>query len=259
MITGVSKAMRQDLAEFTLQTGTAHADYPVTNLADAKEILRPFKAGAAAALEIRFVLDAAAEIDFIALAHHNAEGGETWSVELFSDAAFSSSVYASGALVFQVAASQFPRTEPHWRSDGPVSVQSGAITLSAQTAPWKIGAIVIGQFWDLSQHDERSLGILPRDGRLGVGDGVTHGTRNFSPRTFTLGNSQIDWTTDGRTFHDFQRATQTAQPFVWLRDYEDTDTWPRECALVRSKTLPALDKNAWIHGGLALDMVEHLE
>jgi hypothetical protein len=258
MIVGASYPVHGADATFAMVSGAAHADYPVTNLSDAGEILRPLQASAAGAIAFSCVLAADQEIELLTLAHHNAEDGETYRFRSYSDAGMTALVDDSTALAFDVdATADFPQVTPY-RLPSAMTVRAIRVDLSAQTAAWQIGAFIPSGFWDLSEHDARALGLMPKDGRLDVGDGVTHGTRQFSPRMITLGNSLIDWTTEGRTFHDFQRDVKCAEPFVFVRDYGDATTWPRECVLVRNRTLPALSKGAWIFGGMALDMVEHL-
>ncbi len=259
MIVGASYPIHSGDAAFAMTSGAADADYPVSNLADPKAITLVFRASAPGAISFSFVLPADRAVEFLALCRHNNPGGETWRIQLYDNAGLTSEVYDSGALTISSStAGQVRPTEPHKLVGGPLTIRGGVITLSAHAAAWQIGALIVSGFWDLSAHDARALGILPRDGRTDVGDGVSRGTRQFSPRAYTFGNSQIDWTTDGRTFHDFQRDMKLSEPFVWVRDYGDPDTWARECDLVRNQSRPALGKNAWVLGELALDTISHL-
>jgi hypothetical protein len=266
VITGVSHPTFGATATFAMVTNTAHADYPVTNLAEAKESATPFRAAASGVTAFSFVLPANQAVEFVGLARHNGTNGATWRIKLYDDAGLTSQVYDSTALTLDIdAASLFSTTTPHRLPSGPITIRGGVITLSDIGVAWQIAALIPAGFWDLTGfsgltgHDARSLGLKSTDGKMDVGEGVFHGTRQFSPRAFTLGNSLIDWTVDGRTFHDFGRATGLSEAFVWVRDIGDDATWARECALVRNQSLPALTKNAGLAGGLALDMIEHLQ
>jgi hypothetical protein len=255
---GVSFPSYVSDAAFAMITGAAHADYPVANLGVLEKIRTPFKATASGAIAFSCVLSAAQSVEFVALAHHSATNGATYRIRSYSDAAMTTLVDDSGTLSFSISADdQFPAVTPYMLPSV-LTVRAVRVDLSSIGVAWQIGGLEVSGFFDLSQHDARSLGIRAKDQRQDVGSGLTHGTRQFSPRTITLGNSLIDWSDIGPTFLDFQMEKGTSQPFVWLRDYTDDGTWQREAVLVRNASLPAMTKNAWIYGELGLDLVEHL-
>lgn len=259
MIVGVSHPIHSTDAAFAMLSGTADADYPVANLADPKEITEVFVASASGAIAFKATLAADQTVEFVALCCHNATDGATYRIRSYSDTGASVLVDDSGTLGFAIdASSPFGRTVTPYRLPSAMTVRAVRIDLSDIGLAWQIGALIVSGFWDLSAHDARSLGIKPKDGFTDVGDGVRHGTRQWSPRVFTLGNRLIDWTTEGRTFHDFQRDMKLAEPFVWVRDYGDASTWVRECAVVRNQSRPTMGKDAYIFGSFALDMIEHL-
>lgn len=257
MIVGASYPVHGDGA-FAMLSGAAHADFPVSNLGDAKAIVTPFRASASGAIAFKVTLPAEKTTDFLSLARHNATDGATYRFRSYSDAALTALVDDSAVLAFDIpAGTQFPTTTPY-RFPAEQSVRAVRVDLSDIGAAWQIGAMIVGGFWDHSRHDTRALGIKPRDGVIDVGDGVRRGTRQWSPRSYSLGNSLIDWTTDGQTFHDFQRDMKLSEPFIWVRDFGDATTWARECDLVRNQSRPALGKDAALFGSLALDMISHL-
>lgn len=258
MIVGASYPIHSTAGVFAMLSGSADADYPVTNLADPKAIVTPFVASASGAISFKVTLPANKTTEFLALARHNGIDGATYRFRSYSDTGMTALMDDSTVLAFTgLAGSQFKPTTPY-RFATPQSARAVRVDLSDIGVPWKIGAMIVAGFWDLTHHDARALGIRSRDGVNDVGDGVRRGTRQFSPRGYTLGNGLIDWTTDGRSFHDFHRDMKLSEPFVWVRDLGDAATWPRECDLVRNQSRPAMGKNANIYGSLALDMIEHL-
>ena len=258
MIVGASYPIRSTDAAFAMVTGTADTDYPVANLADPKAITTPFRASASGAIAFKVTLAADQAVEFLALARHNATDGATYRFRSYSDASLSTLVDDSGTLTFDIPAGGLFKPTTPYRLPSTMTVRAVRVDLSDIGSAWQIGAMIASGFWDLSAHDARALGLKPRDDQSDVGDGVRRGTRQFSPRAYTLGNGLIDWTTDGATFHDFQRDMRLSEPFVWVRDLGDSSTWARECDLVRNQTRPALGKNAYVFGELALDMIEHL-
>lgn len=256
MIVGASYPIHAG-ATWAMLSGSAHADFGVENLGDPKAIAAPFRAAASGAIAFKGTLPANQTAEFFALARHNAADGATYRLRFYSDAALSTLVDDSGTKTFDVPGVAFATTTPY-RLAAPQSVRAVRVDLSDIGVAWQIGAAILAGFWDLTAHDARALGLKDRDAVSEVGDGVRRGTRQWSPRAYSLGNSLIDWTTDGQTFHDFQRAMLLSEPFVWVRDYGDPDTWARECDLVRNQALPPLGKDAYVFGSLALDMISHL-
>lgn len=245
-------------AAFAMLTGAASSDYPVANLADLKRIRRVFQASAPGAIAVSFVLAANQPVGFVGLVHHNASNGATYRVRLYSDAAMTTLVDDSGTLTFSLdPASQFVAVTPYLPPAG-LSVRAGRVDLSALTPAWQIGGLEIAGFWAFPGLSARERGLQTGDQLQTPIEGVTHATRQFSPRIITSGRSLIDLTTDGLTLLDFQVAKGRSEPFVWLRAYEDAASWPREAVLVRNLALNPLTKAQPTAGQFPLNFVEHL-
>lgn len=259
MRTGVSFPGYGAEATFAMASGSAHADYPVTNLADLKKIRTPFRASASGAIAVSFVLPEAAPVEFVGLCHHNATDGATYRIRLYSDESLSSEVYDSGTLAFDIAAGGlFAKVTPHVLTATSPEVRSGRIDLSDTGSAWEIGGVEVAGFWDLTDPAKLDRGIAPKDLVLRAVDGAGRGMRQFAPRTVEVGLEAIDWTLEGATLIDFQAQRKRSEPFVYVRDYDDAATWGREAMLVRNAALPALSKREVYFGDLSLKLVEHL-
>lgn len=245
------------LATWAMISGTAHADYPVTNLGDLRKPRTPLITTAPGAIAFSGVLPADQSVQLVALCHHNAEVGETYRIQLYSDAGMTTGVADSGTLVFPVhPEGLYPQVTPYVLPAA-LTVRAVRVDLSAQAAAWQVGAVELGGFWDLTHHDARSMGVQTKDGVTSVGRGVDHATRRFSPRLATIGNSLIDTATEGATFSDFVTEKGSDLPFVYVRDADDSATFTRECFLGRLSG-HSYSKNAAFFGDIGLSVVEHL-
>lgn len=256
--TGVSYPSYSLTATAAMITGSAHADYPVTNLTDLARVSKPFKASASGAIAFSLVLAADQLVRFVALVRHNGIDAGTYRIRLYSDAGMTALVNDSGTLSFSLsAARQFLVVTPYLLAAA-LTVRAVRIDLSDPGVAWSIGAVEVSGFWDLSTASARSLGLKAQDTAINVGDGASHGTRQFSPRIVTLGLEGIDWTTDGVTAFDFNLEKGLDLPFVYVRDYDTATTWPREAILVRNASLLPVNKDFGTYGSLGLNLIEHI-
>ncbi len=240
-------------ATFTLATGTPDTDFPVSNLANLKDVRRVF--AASGAVEITFELDAAQSLEFVGLAHHNAGVSATYRIRLYSDN-LTTEVHDSTVSSFYPTPTnlEFAQSTPH-RFDA-VTALTGRINLSSQA--WEIGGIEIGGFWlweDVGVG--REIGLKSNDAVSDQPENTQHVMRQFSPRVFKGSREVVD-VTDSVTMLDFQKEKGTSRPFFWVWDTADPTTWPRECALVRNASHVPFSKMMHPSGRMGFDFLEHL-
>lgn len=248
---------RLSTATMAMITGAAAAAFPVTNLADLRQIRRVFKASASGAIAFKATLSANAAAQFVALVHHNGVDGATYRFRTYSDASLTTLVDDSGTLSFSALdASEFSHVTPYAMSAS-VSARVVRVDLSDIGVPWVIGGLEVAGLWAFDDLSRRERGLQARDSVSSVGDGVRHGTRQWSPRTVGLGRV-IDATVEGLTALDFLNGKGRANPFVLVRSLEEASTWPREAMLATNATLKGMQKSIGVRGDIELDLREHL-
>lgn len=245
-------------ATFAMITGTAHADYPVSNLGDLKRIRRVFKASASGAIAFSCVLAADQTVECVPLIHHNATDAATYRIRSYSDAGMTALVDDSGTLAFSISSdAQFSAVTPYVLASA-LTVRAVRVDLSDIGTAWQIGAMDVAGLWDFEPVSRRSLGLLAQDEVAEHAEGVSHVTRLFAPRLVESGRELITVATDGYTFRDFLKTKGRSEPFVWVRAYEEAGSWQREALLVRNASLPPLNRQPSTLANFDLRFVEHL-
>jgi|SRR5882762_7166833 len=271
MRSGVSFPSYATLPTWTLQAthGTADADYPLANLTDLVNIREIFKTTTGACW-LQFNLAAAQVLQFLAIAHHNGDAGDTVRVQLWSDnnpdpvGNLANRVYDSGTIsLFPGASDQialYPQVFPLLFSTAGLSIQSGLVNLSGNAAgSWQIGAIELAGWYQMDGTSiSRSFGLKANDQVSAQPFGTDHVQAQFNPRIIGLTREMTDQSENATTAVDFQLEKRTDYPFVWVNDIDDADTYQREAILVRNSKLTPPKMSAYPVGKLAFDFQEHL-
>lgn len=253
---------------FAMINGAAQANFPVQNLADTQSVRTAFQATAAGAIALSFTLSAAVPIQFLGLVHHNAAAADTFRFRLFDSGIpnivtnAAHIVYDSTALPFYpVGATKsalFPATTP-LVLPAPISVISGRLDLSAQAAAWAIGALELGGWWPWPAISvARELGMDNSDVVIEQSGGADHNMSQWASRTVRGDRTEIIVADEQAAVLDFQFAKGLRKPFVFVWDYDDPSTWPRECFLARNATLPKFSKAGHPVAKFAFDLIEHM-
>lgn len=249
------------IATWTNEFGTWDPDFPVTNVGDLLRLRRVTKATSTGVVEIGFQLAAPQMINLVSLIHHNLLPDCIVNVALYSDNAFADIVLGIGGISPPPAVGNLPQTFPVLLADAPVAVMSGLINMTpAGTEPLPIlGAIDIAQayIWkDVTVPQQR--GFAPSGQRLAQPGGTDANMRQWSPRTFTGERDVVTRAEIESTILDFQSHTRLSQPFVFVRDIDDPNTWAREAYLARNKPLANSTVNEPENGKHAFTFQEHL-
>lgn len=267
MRSGVSFPSYQG-ATMAMATGAASADYPVSALASAQSIRSVFRASAPGAIAVTFIFSAAKMMEFLGILHHNAPAGATFRWRLFSDANpdpvgnAAHQVWDSGVIAFYPpdaeVSSVYPAVRPYLLPSDR-SVRSGRLDLSAHGAAWEIGALELAGWWGWEDVAvPREIGVKNSDVTSEQPNGGDHVMGKFAPRIFSGSRDSVEIQTERATALDFQRAKGTYQPFVWVWDYDDPETWAREVMVVRNSALTPLTQNDHPSGRIAFGFMEHL-
>lgn len=268
MKSGVSFPSYASLPAFAMVSGSADASYPVQNLSDLKRIRRIFKAGATGAVSFTFILPAAASIQFLGLMDHNGAAGSTVRYRLFSDNN-PDPVGNAGAIVHDsTAVGIFPTgSAPStlWAQNRPykitaaVTARSCRIDLSAHASKWEIGGLEIAGWWEWTDVAvPREFGVSPTDVVVDLGANIQETRSQWSPRTVIVQRSVVTQTENETTAQDFMLEKQLSKPFVWVWDYDDATTWPREVILVTNASMPRNPQNTYPAGSQSFAFLEHL-
>lgn len=255
----ISAPMHGEVATITLTSGTADADFPVSNLANPREPRRLFKASASGAISLLAVLPATQQVEFVCLTDHNAINAATYRIRSWSDAAATALLDDSGTLAFSIGANtQFRKNTPYAL---PAAVGARAVTvdLSDIGTAWKIGALVIsGALW-FDAVSKREVGVVGGDEVAQRAGPAQHATRLFSPRVVTLGRDNRTYSGEGFAVLDMMRDRGTADPFVVALAYDEPASWERGVALVRFRTPSPVRRVENDLVSYELPMIEHLE
>lgn len=245
--------------EVTLTAGTEDPDYPVENLADAVQSRLVFRADAGV-VSLELDLGAEEAVRMIGFAQHNADAAATFRVRLYDAGA--ALVHDSGVLDFFPGAAgpvaHFLQTTPYVM-DAPAGAQTAVIDLSSHADGWEIGAVLIGGWWAWPNISvPREIGIRSTDLITPLSDSVDAATAQWAPRTFAGQRFFVDLTEEEDTIDDFHRAYRTHKPFIYVWDYGDPETWPRECALVTNRSIIPVRRGEYPSGKFAFDLEEHI-
>lgn len=237
------------------------ADFPLASLAFLDDVRRVAVRSDAGATVIDFLLPQTRLVDFIGLIHHNGDRNARITVQLSSGTDPTASIVHQG-LSQPVWGNALPvagylPVRPY-RLDAAVNVRSGRITLSANTDPWEIGAIEIGQWWSwLDVGVDRGIGIESSSETADVA-GVDHVTLQWGARLATGRRDVVDQVEVDELLLDFHRARGRDQAFVWCWDVDDSGTWAREAWLARNRTMPPGVVHEDGVGRMRYDFLEHL-
>lgn len=263
MKSGVSYPSYAADPTYAMVTGTADASYPVANLTDLYNIRTVFKAGASGAIAFTFIFPANRTIQMIGLLHHNGPAAATVRYRLFSDnnpdpvGNPTHQILDSGALTLQTSA-LFPQCFPY-RMSAATAVRSGRVDLSANALPWIIGAMELAGWWEWTDVSvPRELGLRNHDSVVAQPFGVDHAMSQFAPRSLVGTRDLTDQSENLTTALDFQLATKTSKPFLWVWDASDPATFARECFLARNAAINPPVQNAFPSGRQSVSLVEHL-
>jgi hypothetical protein len=249
-------------ATYTMVAGVAMSAFPVQNLDDKISIRKVFKANSGPTT-IGYAFAAGVDIQFIGILHHNAALDATYRHQLYAPGDVL--IYDSGVLPFFASAdtplATFALCVPHVLP-GIRNAVRGTITLSDHATGWQIGGVEVAGWWEWTDVTvPRQFGIRSNDVVEAAVDGADATMAQFKPRIVSGTRGVLDATVDEDMIARFQRRTGTLWPFVWLWDYDDPDTWPRECFLVRNDTLPPLKRGPngdWPEIAFSFAFLEHL-
>lgn len=238
------------------------ADYPVAALSDLDQVRLVALRSDSGATVLDFVLPATRTIDFLALIHHNGAGSTTFTLQLSSGTDPTANIVYAGPLESvwgnALPIEGYPAVRPILLAE-PIAVRSGRISLGANTSPWEIGCIEIGQFWawdDVAV--STGIGIESSAVSLRTAGGVDHITAQWSPRVANGSRTALDHSELEGRLMDFHRARGLSQAFVWCWDADDAGTWRRQAFLARNRTLPPGKFTDPLSGELAYDFLEYL-
>lgn len=145
----------------------------------------------------------------------------------------------------------------------PVNAIAGRLTLydraPLDNVAWEIGGVEMGGWWewqDVEVPRERGRGgsAIEQD----LGGGVTHVTKQWLPRTWRGERGVVDQSEVETTALDFQLEKRKTRPFVFVHDYDDPSTWPRESLLVTNQSLLPSQIFNFDVGRVGFDFLEHL-
>lgn len=250
----VSYPSHSATATFDIVTGTPDADFPASNLADLSQPCRVCKVSDVTGVVITAVLTETQAIRFIGLLNHNAAGA-TMVVKLYSDAAMTSLVHTSSAITLNDGdGGVYPACTPYLIDE----LNVRAVRLELDPGDWVIGAVEISGAWEFEDVQvDRSLGVDNTDLVAELFGGADAVTGQWAPRIFQ-GSRMIDVTEEETTALDFQNAKGDDVPYVWCWDYDDPDTWDRQCFIATNDELTPLSKRGHPEGIVYFGHREHL-
>lgn len=236
---GVSTNSAADLATFAIVTGTGDSDYPIANLGDLvtpSEVARITPAGGAVAFTA--VLPAARSIQFAALVEHAIPTGGTVRVRFYSDA-LSTVVHDTTAVTIPDPTSD-PQTFPVLLN-APLSVRAIRVDIAGLSAPLDIGGCELAGFWEwpwITAGLAAGFSIGGSDEDLVGGGSAGAEGEDFRTRSFDV--SYLELRISTTTGIDFQKVQGLTRPFVYIEDYDDPISFPRDCFLAVNSELPPL-------------------
>ncbi len=253
----------------TWSAGTAttfDADYPVTNLSDLKRITRKAKvAGATTYAFFNLTFAAFRTINFCAMLNHNIVAPTKWRMRFYAEAVANIAntplldtglidVWPSGSAPISGLPAVTPFVFP-----ASASVRTGILAVEIAAGLPEIGGFECGGWWEWTDVAvPRELGISGNGTQEDMGGGVVHAMKEWSPRLIKGTRSVVDQSEIETTALDFQREKRLSQPFVFLTDFDDPTTWPREAVLVKNVTIPPSQIFDVDVGRFAFEFREHI-
>lgn len=263
---GVGTPSYATLATWAQVTGAWDSDYPITNLANLRSIRSVAKASGSGVRAFTFILPAAVSLQFLAMLDHNGAAASTVRYRLFSDnnpdpvGNAGAIVHDSGTLSLLPggANADWPQNHPYVLSAA-VTARSCRIDLSSHATAWQIGAFEIAAWWEWTDVETpREFGLNNNDVVAAMPNGITHEMSQWAPRVIKGTRGVVTQTEIHTTALDFQLATGLRNPFVWVWDFNDSTTWPREVVLVHNASLPSPRAVEYPGGRFAFDFEEWL-
>lgn len=268
MKSGVSFPSYIGQATWAQVTGAWNASYPLANLGNLKRIRRVALGSGLGVRAFTFTFPAAVPLQFMSMLHHNGVAGNTIRYRLFSDANpdpvgnVANMIHDSGLKqlfpVGSAPSSDYAQCHPYLL-DAALNVRSGRIDLSSHlVTPWQIGGFELSGFWSWPDVTvPREFGVMPADIITELADNVDHGMTIWSPRSVLGSRGGVDQTELIKLL-DFQREKGLFTPFVWMWDYDDPTTWPREVFLVTQNRFIAGGAVQYPQARFGFDFGEHL-
>lgn len=245
-------------ATFAAVTGTYDANYPVTNLSDIIEPNLPARvAPATNAATFTAVLAASQTVQAVALVGHKITAGGKVQVLFYSDAAMTTQVDDSGLITIPTPVSGLPQTFPVVLAAA-LTVRAIRVELTVLSGDLDIGACAIGDWWEWPKITAgMDAGLKPSGSEVGLVGGASIGSSATLLRTRSGQVSYMDLATSSTTGLDFQKRQALAKPFVFVEDYSDSTTWPRDCFLARNDAIPPMVAVLFDRDTFQFRFVEH--
>jgi hypothetical protein len=254
---GITVEHREDEATFTLLTGSASSNYPLSNLGDcwdSSNVARLTPSGGN--VSFKAVLPQDRLLQFLGLVNHNATAGQI-RARFFSDTSLTTVVWDSGVVDLWPSTSPFRATRPMIALEE-LTVRAVQVDLTGLSGAIDIGACVLARFWKwpgLSPGTEIGL-RSPTNGVDFAGGGGLGSDAEF-PRIY---NGQIDYLPMAQVAArglDFQGLKGQARPAVFVED-NSSDAWPRTTFLCRNQELPPHVGAIYRHDKVQIRLVEWL-
>lgn len=243
MRSGVSTNSLAEDGAFAVTTGTEDPGalgYVVERLGD---LFDPAEVARVApdtgAVVIERVLSADAEIQFLALVEHNLTEAHDVQVEFFSDAGLSVPGTDTGAVPVPAPTTD-PQTFPVLL-DAPETVRSIRITITGLTDDLEIGGLEIGGFWEWPWITAGLEAAFDGGGseQVLVGGG-SYGPEGEDARTRAFDVKFMALATSSTTGLDWQQYQGLTRPCVYVENYDDPASFPRDCFLAVNEALPMM-------------------
>lgn len=267
MTPGVSFNSRSSLATWATITGAFDANYPVGNLGDTIHPSMVSRATPSVGqVSVTFTLPAVSSLQFLALVRHNMLTSQSLRVRLFSSGAPNPATNA-GAIVYDStsvpvwpgggAVTNYPGVRP-LALPAALNVLSGLIDITGITGVLELGAVDIGLWWPWAGEGVgRQFGHSTRLKPIDLIGGAVDVISTWKPRTLTAEIPFIAMSTAATTGLDFQKLQGLSKPFVYVADYDDPTSWPRECALMRNSSLPPSVGQVYRSDKFQFKFIEH--
>lgn len=237
MKSGISTDSYADTATFAVVTGTADADYPVSNLGDLAEpgVVARITPDTGA-IAVTATLPAARSIQFAALVEHTIPADATVRVRFYSDVL--TTVVSDTGVDTIPDPTDDPQTYPVLLPAA-LSVRSVRIDIAGLTDDLDIGGLEIAAFWEWPWlTGSLDAGFRLSGDEIDLVGGASAGGEGDAPRTRSGEVKYLDLGVSVTTRIDAQKLHGLTRPFVYLEDYDTPSSWPRDCFLATNTALP---------------------